>query len=158
MEESPPNPPRNGEGDQPKAGGGVLAAPRKTTARARSLRRDMSLPEVLLWQQLRKKPAELKFRRQFPLGRFVFDFACLEARILTEIDGEAHNRGSQPVTDEIKNAAASAAGFHLIRFPATNILNNLDGVIQMLVAICAERRPLHRPADGPPPRAGEDFL
>lgn len=45
---------------------------------ARRLRRKMSLPEVLLWQILRKQPGYVKFRRQHPIGRYVLDFYVFE--------------------------------------------------------------------------------
>ena len=92
------NPPRCGEGDrsaQPSGGGGprVFQTPIKQVRRARLLRRRMSLPEVLLWQVLRKRPEGLKFRRQFPTGQVAVDFACLERRMIVELDGQSHSKG-----------------------------------------------------------------
>jgi hypothetical protein len=89
------DPPRNGEGDRAKRGGGgppLLRTPIKQVKRARKLRREMSLPEVLLWQALRTRPGGLKFRKQFPIGAIIVDFACLERRLIVEVDGESHNR------------------------------------------------------------------
>ena len=69
MEKDTPIPPRNGEGDhaaKPRGGGGppqVLRAPIKDVKQARQLRRQMSVPEILLWQQLRKRPGDFKFRQ-----------------------------------------------------------------------------------------------
>ena len=49
----------------------------------------MSLPEVLLWQQLRETTGrDCKFRKQFPIGEMTVDFACLEQRLIIEVDGE----------------------------------------------------------------------
>ncbi|HEX8527090.1 endonuclease domain-containing protein [Allosphingosinicella sp.] len=59
----------------------------------------MSLPEVLLWQQLRGEPAGLKFRRQHPTGPYDIDFYCSDARLAIEVDGEGHNRGDRPARD-----------------------------------------------------------
>ena len=70
-----------------------------TLRRARALRGAMSLPEVLLWRVLRRRPGGLKFRRQQPAGPFVADFYCHEARLIVELDGEAHNRGYRPFRD-----------------------------------------------------------
>ena len=61
---------------------------------ARRLRRNMSLPEVLLWQILRRQPGHIKFRRQHPIGRYVLDFYVLELRLAIEIDGLAHHMGT----------------------------------------------------------------
>ena len=83
----------------------TLNAPIKTVRNARRLRSEMSLPEVLLWRELRKRPGGFKFRRQYPEGRYVLDFACLEARLGIEVDGEAHDRGDRPRRDEVRNVA-----------------------------------------------------
>ena len=62
-------------------------ADRKTVLNARTLRRAMTRPEVLLWQVLRERPNGLRFRRQHPVGPFVLDFYCPAARLAIEVDG-----------------------------------------------------------------------
>jgi len=155
-------PPRNGEGDRSaKASGGggqpVLQARIKQVKRARKLRREMSLPEVLLWQHLRKRPAGLKFRRQFPIGEVTVDFACLERRLVIEVDGESHSFGDQPRRDAARDALLRHEGFRVMRIAARDVFKNIDGVLRFIVATCSEVGPLHQPAAGPPPRAGEDL-
>jgi very-short-patch-repair endonuclease len=59
----------------------------------------MTLPEVLLWRELRKRPDGLKFRRQQAANSYVTDFYCHSARLAVEVDGEAHNRGNAPISD-----------------------------------------------------------
>jgi very-short-patch-repair endonuclease len=154
--------PRNGEGDRPKGGGGgprILQTPIKQVKRARRLRREMSLPEVLLWRVLRTKPDGLKFHRQFPIGRLTADFACLERRLVIEIDGEAHGLGDQPRRDAGRDAFLTEQGFRIMRIPAREVLSDLDVVVCGILERCGEAGPLHRPAlpDGPPPRSGEDL-
>jgi very-short-patch-repair endonuclease len=68
----------------------------ETVLRARSLRREMTLPEGMLWQVLRQRPEGFKFRRQHPIGRCVVDFYCPAARLVIEVDGEAHSMGDRP--------------------------------------------------------------
>jgi very-short-patch-repair endonuclease len=48
-------------------------------------------------------------------------------------------------------------GFDIMRIAARDVLGNLDGVIAGIIAHCSGVGPLHQPAAGPPPRAGEDF-
>ena len=158
------NPPRNGEGDRsakPSGGGGprILQTPIKQVKRSRKLRRQMSLPEVLLWQQLRERPAGLKFRRQFPIGKLTVDFACLERRLIIEVDGDGHSFGDQPRRDAARDAVLRHQGFRVIRIAARDVLKNMDGVIRYIVATCSEVGPLHHDAArrGPPPRFGEDL-
>ena len=156
-------PPRNGEGDhgaRRHGGGGpaILNAPIRTVKRARRLRRDMSPPEAMLWQQLRQRPGGHKFRRQCPQGAYALDFACLEARLAIEVDGESHDRGDRPDRDRARDADIAARGFATLRIPAGEVYRNMDGVVAGILEACRTRGPLHQPAApaGPPPRAGEE--
>jgi very-short-patch-repair endonuclease len=73
-----------------------MRALEKTFDRARALRRKMSLPEVVLWQALRRgQVAGLRFRRQHPIGPYILDFYCLSARLAIEVDGFAHDNAVQ---------------------------------------------------------------
>ena len=137
----------------------VLTGTGETIGKARKLRKTMSLPEVLLWRELRQRPGGFKFRKQHPAGRYVLDFACLEARLAVEIDGEAHNRGDAPAHDAYRDEWLASQGFATLRIAATDVLKNLEGVVQMVLLRCASGKPLHHPAapGGPPPRAGEDL-
>jgi very-short-patch-repair endonuclease len=117
----------------------------------------MSLPEVVLWQQLRKRPEGLRFRRQFPCCGYVVDFACLERRLAIEVDGEAHSMGNNPERDDLRDSRLTGAGFEMLRIAARDVLGNLDDVLTHILTTC-ESRPLHHSAvlNGPPPRSGED--
>ena len=153
------NPPRTGEGDHAQHGGGapaVLVTPIKQVKRARRLRREMSLPEVLLWRVLRARPNGLKFRRQFPMGSITVDFACLERRLIIEVDGEWHGFGDQPRRDHARDVMLQRAEFRVLRIAARDILKDMNAVVQAIVAACSGADPLHQPAAGPPPRSGEE--
>ena len=157
------NPPRNGEGDRSaraSGGGGprILKAPIKQVKRARKLRRKMSLPEVLLWQALRKRPEGLKFRRQFPIAQITTDFACVERRLIIEVDGEGRSFGDQPRRDAARDAILQRERFQVIRIAARHVLKDMNAVLQFIVATCSDVGPLHHDAArrGSPPRAGEE--
>ena len=143
-----------------KRGGGgprILQARIKQVKRARKLRREMSLPEVLLWRALQSRPDGLKFRKQFPIGQMTVDFACLSHRLVVEVDGDWHGYGDQPARDVVRDAIMNREGFTVMRMAARDVLKNLDGVIAGIVARCSEVGPLHHVSNGPPPRAGEDL-
>ena len=127
----------------------TLGAPDATISRARELRKEMTLPEVLLWQQLKQRPGGFQFRKQHPLGPYVLDFVCLRARLAIEVDGEAHNRGDQPQRDEVRDAFVLNEGFKTVRIPATDVLKNMASVITFIVDQCRSR------ALPNPPRNGE---
>ena len=128
---------------------------------ARTLRRDMTLPEVLLWQRLRRSGTGHKWRRQHAAGHYVLDFYCVRSALCVEIDGEAHSRGNQPTRDIDRDAWLARQGIETLRVPAVDVLTQLDEVVLAIAALATQREPLHHPAalDGPPPRAslGEDW-
>lgn len=106
---------------------------------ARRLRRNMSLPEVLLWQILRKQPGCIKFRRQHPIGRYVLDFYVVELKLGIEIDGMAHDRGDRPACDEERDKWIEAQGMRILRIPAKDILADPAAVADSIVRLCTER-------------------
>jgi very-short-patch-repair endonuclease len=119
----------------------VLTAPGDTVHRARRLRKTMSLPEVLLWKQLKLRPSGFKFRKQHPAGFYVLDFFCVEVKLAIEVDGEAHNRGDQPAFDEARDRQLHAHGIATLRVPAVEVLNNLEGVLVHLLEAVRNRIP-----------------
>ena len=102
---------------------------------AAKLRREMSLPEVLLWQELRKRPGGLKFRHQHPAGRgYVLDFFCARKKLAVEVDGEAHGRGGRPERDAARDVWIHSQGVRTLRIPAAAILSDLEAVIRYILA------------------------
>jgi very-short-patch-repair endonuclease len=118
----------------------------------------MSLPEVVLWQALRRRPDGLKFRRQFPTDRITTDFACLSHRLIVEVDGDGHSLGDQRHRDAVRDALLEHEGFRVIRIAARDVLDDLDAVLRFIVTTCSKAGPLHHPSAGPPPRSGEELL
>jgi very-short-patch-repair endonuclease len=134
------DPPRDGEGDRrPKAGGGGGRGNlrRPTVYDARKLRRTMSLPEILLWQRLCGSPQGLGFRKQHPIDPYVADFYCGAARLVVEIDGEAHDRGDRPRRDDVRTAFLQERGYEVLRIIAQDVLKDPDGVADSIVAYAA---------------------
>ena len=121
----------------------TLGAPTATIRKARRLRRTMTLPEVLLWRQLKHHPGGYLFRKQHPLDVYVLDFACIRARLAIEVDGEAHNRGDRPQRDGKRDAAVAGLGFLTLRIPAIDVLYNMEGVVSLIVETCrAKAKPI----------------
>jgi biotin synthase len=147
-------PPRNGEGDRAKRGGGVFDTSREVIEAARKDRRSGNPAEVRLWQALRSRPGGFKFRRQHPIGPYRLDFACLSQRLVIEVDGSIHDTADQITHDGHRDREMAERGFRTVRFAARDVFSNLDGVVTAIVAACGEG-PLHQPSAGPPPRAGE---
>lgn len=116
----------------------MLTGPQKTLRKARQLRKQMSLPEILLWQQLRKRPMGFKFRRQQIAGDYILDFFCSAARLVIEVDGEAHERGDRPMRDGMRDEWLTAQGVRTLRIPAREILVDVEPVVRLIVERCRE--------------------
>jgi very-short-patch-repair endonuclease len=143
-------PPRNGEGDRAKrGGGGSQPTQRPVVYRARSLRREMSLPERVLWQALRQRPEGLKFRRQHPIGPYIVDFYCSSARLSVEVDGKIRDMGDGPSRDVEPTKFLKENGNRVLRVSAQRVLADAVGTAEAIAARAVS--PHHRPADGPPP-------
>jgi len=117
------------------------------------LRKDMSVPERMLWQRLRLQPGGLKFRRQHPIGLYIADFCCWSKRFVIEVDGCAHDAIERAKFDDRRIAFMKENGFRVLRVAASRVLADADSTAEAIVARVSSL--LHRPSDGPPPRAGE---
>ena len=128
----------DGEASRRGGGGGAgtaMRAERKTFRRARRLRRDLSLPEVILWDCLRDRRLQgLRFRRQHPVGPYVLDFFHAEGRLAVEVDGAHHDLPGQMQHDRRRDAWLARRGIRVMRIAASDILDEraLEGMLVMI--------------------------
>lgn len=104
------------------------------------LRKQMTPPEIALWLALRGNEAGLRFRRQHAAGQYVLDFYCAPARLAIEVDGEAHNHGNRPERDATRDAWLIAQDIRVLRYPAREMLANLDDVVRQITSVALQRR------------------
>ena len=98
-----------------------------TTERARQLRARQTKAEELLWQVLRgRRLCGLKFRRQLPIETAIADFACIEHRLVVELDGEYHDHTLQH--DQARQQRLEAAGWRVLRFRNDDVLDDVESV------------------------------
>ena len=110
------------------------------TERARALRQSSTIAERKLWSLVRnRKIAGCKFRRQVPIGRYFADFACLEARLIVELDGDQH--AEQVDYDAGRTEALEAAGWTVLRFWHGKVLTNPEGVVMAIRSALQSARP-----------------
>lgn len=106
-------------------------AQRRLTPIARKFRSDRTEVEDKLWQRIRNRQIEgEKFVFQFPIGRHVADFACRTARLVVELDGSQHAEMAE--MDAARTAVLEAFGFRVIRFWNSEVIDNLDGVLEAI--------------------------
>jgi len=92
----------------------------------------MTDAEDRLWQELRDRRLDrIKFRRQMPIGKYVADFVCLEARLIVEIDGSQH---AESDSDRVRHAELKARGFRVLRFWNDDVLKDLNAVCDTIIA------------------------
>jgi very-short-patch-repair endonuclease len=101
-----------------------------TVTRARSLRRRSTDAENRLWSLLRdRRLVGFKFRRQVPIGRYVADFACFEAKLIVELDGSQHVNNDH---DRRRDADLTARGFEVLRIWNSDLFLHRDGVLTLI--------------------------
>lgn len=133
----------------------AAAAPKTTFARQR--RTAASRIARDLWHQLRAKRLDgWKFRREVPVGPYVVDFACFEARLVIEAHGPLHAKPPQRVADQKREAWLEGAGFRVLRFSEDEILSDLGRVIETIRSALSESSPSPGLLRNPPsPSEGE---
>ncbi|MEW6681603.1 MAG: endonuclease domain-containing protein [Nitrospirota bacterium] len=116
--------------------------------RARQLRSSLTPAEQALWRQLRLRQVDgFKFRRQQPLGPYVVDFACLEARLIVEVDGGHHLSARE--YDAERSEWLQSQNFRVLRFWNHEVLTETEGVIGVI-----EHALNTSPHLSPPPQGG----
>lgn len=113
--------------------------PTHTVKRAKRLRREMSLPEILLWQQLGGSPRGMRFRKQHAAGPYVLDFFCARANLAIEIDGMAHDMGDRPARDEERDTWLRERRIETLRIPAGEVLADAVDAAEGILALAEER-------------------
>ena len=97
-----------------------------------------------------RRLAALKFRRQFPLGRFIADFVCFERRLIVEADGPTHETAEGGEADALRDAELRGLGYRVLRFRNDDIMDDPPSVLSAVVDAACER-PLIRPGSARPP-------
>ena len=85
----------------------------------------------MLWGRLRRDALGHHFTSQFPIGKAVADFACRRAKLVVEVDGGQHDRAQK--ADAARTRMIEAHGYKVIRYWNSDVMSNLDGVIEDIV-------------------------
>ena len=117
---------------------------------SKKLRKNMTEAEKKLWSNIRINKLGYWFYRQKPIGDYIVDFYCPGARLVIEVDGSQHLIGETIEYDRIRDDYLSSLGLKVLRFTNTNILTNVDGVVERIVDVINGKIPLN-----PPLRKGE---
>jgi very-short-patch-repair endonuclease len=113
----------------------------------------MTDAERKLWLIIRSRQlGGAKFRRQQPIGPFIADFVCQEGRLIVEDDGGQHADNDGDVQ---RTVFFESKGYRVLRFWNSDILQNLEGIAESILAALATPHPAQPAAESPSPSRGE---
>ncbi|MBR6162769.1 endonuclease domain-containing protein [bacterium] len=100
---------------------------------AKKLRQNQTPQERKMWNLLRNHKIEnLKFKRQYPIGKYIVDFICTDIQLIIEIDGGQHNEPHNIQLDSERTQYLKSRGYEVIRFWNNDIDNNIEGVYKKI--------------------------
>lgn len=108
---------------------------------ARHLRRNMTDAERGIWYHLRNRALmDHKFRRQYPIGPYIVDFACPARRLVVELDGGQHDEA----VDAARTRFLEGCGYRILRFWNNDVFERQDTVLAVIFD-ALERAPSPQP-------------
>jgi very-short-patch-repair endonuclease len=114
---------------------------------AKTLRRSLTKAEAVLWSRLKGKGLNgHHIRRQHPIGPYVADFACAEARLVIEVDGATHMNAGERAHDAKRTSFLESEGWHVMRVWNNDVYENRDGVLRAIDELAAARSAFHKAA------------
>ncbi len=113
--------------------------PALSVKRAKQFRRELTKPELMLWQYLRTSPSGHKIRKQHPAGPYVLDFFCARANLAIEVDGLAHDNEVRANRDVARDAWLAARRIDTLRIPAVDVLKDVTEVTNNIITMIEDR-------------------
>lgn len=112
--------------------------------KARELRNNSTLGEILLWKKLKGKQLYgFDFHRQKPILNYIVDFYCFKLKLIIEIDGYSHTFKAEE--DKQRDIELTALGFTVLRFSEGEVRHNLDKVLDVLSKYIENKSEQHTP-------------
>ena len=103
---------------------------------AKDLRRRSTDAESVLWYHLRaRRLGGHKFRRQYPVGRFILDFYCPASRLAIELDGGGHAEPEQIEGDALRTKTLEGYGIRVLRFWNHDVLARTEVVLGEILRV-----------------------
>ena len=99
----------------------------RLTGRARAMRRNPTFAEAQLWQLFLKNHRP-RFYRQRPIGNYIADFYCAKARLVIELDGDAHTAADRKAYDQWRSEVMNGFGISVIRFSNDEVMHAFEAV------------------------------
>ena len=105
----------------------------KLKSLARQLRKESTLSEVLLWNELKgRKMHNYQFMRQKPISNFIVDFLCARLKLIIEIDGSSHDHKDAQRKDEKRQNELESMGLYFLRFDDLEVKKDMSNVLRTI--------------------------
>lgn len=99
---------------------------------SKSNRKNQTESEKLLWRHLRNRIHGFKFRRQFPIDKYILDFYCIQKKLAVELDGGQHLQNRD--YDIFRSNILAQRGIKILRFWDSEVFKNLNGVLEKIIS------------------------
>ena len=100
---------------------------------ARKLRKNMTVSEKLLWNELKgKKISGFDFDRQRPIDNYIVDFFCKDLMLAIEIDGIVHDNEEAEEKDKARQEKLESLGVRFLRFKDEDVKTDLSEVVRAI--------------------------
>jgi very-short-patch-repair endonuclease len=104
------------------------------------MRKNMTDAELKLWNELRAhRLMGLGFKRQMPIGNYIVDFACIQYKLIIEVDGSGHGEDGQICYDAKRTGYLNSNGWTVLRFWNDEVLQNIDDICAHILAHLREK-------------------
>jgi very-short-patch-repair endonuclease len=97
--------------------------------KARDMRHNPTPAECLFWKAVCGSKLGVAFRRQHPIGPYIVDFVCFEARLIVELDGDGHFEPEQRAYDIERDLYLKSRGYDVRRYPNRSVIDGLESVL-----------------------------
>ena len=99
---------------------------------ARENRKNLTLAEVVLWDNIRDESLGVKFLRQHIIGDYIVDFLVRSEGLIIEVDGAYHAERLQQEDDAVRTEFLRSMGYNVLRFTNEQVLYDTDNFIQQI--------------------------
>ena len=107
---------------------------------ARTLRKDMTESERVLWARLRgKQILRVQFYRQKPIGNYIVDFFAPKINLVIEVDGSQHMERSNSKRDKDRDTYLAGLSIKVLRFNSREVLKYTDEVVEVIFQVMEKR-------------------
>ncbi|MEP0987733.1 DUF559 domain-containing protein [Ekhidna sp.] len=115
---------------------GIIPYRKDLKEKARQLRKDSTLSEILLWQEIRKRQLGVQFHRQVPILDYIVDFYCHEIKLAIEINGSSHEWKVE--YDKLRAKRLKATGVSTLVFDDLDVKRDINWVLNQIVEYLQE--------------------